>query len=41
MPLTTFQRDVLRLLAVNRNPESHVARSAAINRSARGACVFV
>lgn len=34
MPLTTFQRKVARLLAANRQPESHVAGGAVINRSA-------
>ena len=33
MPLTEFQRDILRLLAANRQPESHVAGGTAINRS--------
>jgi hypothetical protein len=33
MPLTPFQREVARLLAANRNPESHVAGGAAINRT--------
>src|SRR5437867_12184573 len=32
MPLTPLQKDVLRLLASNRNPESHVAGGAVINR---------
>jgi hypothetical protein len=33
MPLTTFQREVARTLAVNRNPESHLAGGAVINRA--------
>ncbi len=33
MPLTPFQRDVLRLLASQRRPDSHVAGGTAINRS--------
>ncbi len=33
MPLTPFQRKVLSLLAVNRNPESYVAGATVINRS--------
>jgi hypothetical protein len=33
MPLTAFQTDVLRLLAGNRLPESHLAGGTAINRS--------
>ncbi len=33
MPLTTFQSEVLRLLAGNRQPESHLAGGLAINRS--------
>lgn len=33
MPLTPFQREVLALLAANRNPESHLAGGTAINRS--------
>lgn len=33
MPLTAFQREVLALLAANRNPESHLAGGTAINRS--------
>ena len=32
MPLTPFQKEVARLLAANRNPESHLAGGAAINR---------
>jgi hypothetical protein len=32
MPLTEFQRDVARLIAKNRKPESHVAGGAVINR---------
>ncbi|HMC66943.1 MAG TPA: hypothetical protein VKI65_18545 [Gemmataceae bacterium] len=34
MPLTPLQKDVLRVLASNRNPESHVAGGAVINRLA-------
>jgi hypothetical protein len=33
MPLTAFQRTVARLLAGNRNPESHLAGGAVINRA--------
>ncbi len=33
MPLSPFQREVFRLLAANRNPESHVGGGSAINRS--------
>ena len=33
MPLTPLQKDVLALLAANRQPESHVAGGIAINRS--------
>jgi hypothetical protein len=33
MPLTPFQKQVARLLAAHRNPESHIAGGAAINRS--------
>jgi hypothetical protein len=33
MPLTAFQRVVAHILAANRNPESHVAGGAVINRS--------
>jgi hypothetical protein len=33
VPLTPFQREIARLLATHRNPESHVAGGAAINRS--------
>lgn len=33
MPLTPFQKEVLALLASNRNPESYVAGAAVINRS--------
>jgi hypothetical protein len=36
MPLTAFQKRVARLLAVNRNPESHVAGGAVINRGEGG-----
>lgn len=32
MPLTAFQREVARVLAANRNPESHLAGGAALNR---------
>lgn len=32
MPLTPFQKQVARLLAANRNPDSHIAGGAAINR---------
>ena len=32
MPLTAFQKDVARILAANRNPESHVAGGTVINR---------
>ncbi|WP_422930125.1 hypothetical protein [Singulisphaera sp. PoT] len=32
MPLTPFQREVARILAANRNPESYIAGGAAINR---------
>ena len=33
MPLTAFQRELLLLLAKNRNPESYVAGGTAINRT--------
>ncbi len=33
MPLTAFQRGIARLLAAHRNPESHVAGGAVINRA--------
>jgi hypothetical protein len=33
MPLTEFQKEVARLLAAHRNPESHVAGGAVINRA--------
>jgi len=36
MPLTPFQREVARLLAANRSPESHIAGGAAINRGEAG-----
>src|SRR5262249_11226780 len=36
MPLTPFQREVARVLAANRNPESHIAGGAVINRGAAG-----
>jgi hypothetical protein len=32
MPLTGFQKEVARILAANRNPESHLAGGAVINR---------
>ncbi len=32
MPVTPFQREVLRLLAVNRSPESHVAGAIVLNQ---------
>ncbi len=32
MPLTAFQRVVARLLAAHRNPDSHLAGGAVINR---------
>ncbi len=32
MPLTPFQKEVARVLAANRNPESHLAGGAVINR---------
>jgi hypothetical protein len=32
MPLTPFQKEVARVLAVNRNPDSHLAGGAVINR---------
>lgn len=34
MPLTPLQKEILRLLAGHRNPDSHVGGGAAINRSA-------
>lgn len=36
MPLTAYQKEVVRVLAKNRNPESHVAGGAVINRSESG-----
>src|SRR5687768_5058136 len=36
MPLTSFQKGVARILATNRNPESHVAGGAVINRGEAG-----
>lgn len=36
MPLTAFQREVARVLAANRNPESHIAGGAVINRGEAG-----
>lgn len=33
MPITPFQSEVLRLLAVNRNPDSYIAGGIAINKS--------
>jgi len=33
MPLTEFQKQVLRLLASNRSPDSHVAGGTALNTS--------
>ncbi|AGA28612.1 hypothetical protein [Singulisphaera acidiphila] len=36
MPLTPFQKGVARILATNRNPESHVAGGAVINRGETG-----
>jgi len=36
MPLTPFQREVARVLAANRNPESHIAGGAVINRGEGG-----
>ncbi|MGL4551309.1 MAG: nucleotidyl transferase AbiEii/AbiGii toxin family protein [Gemmataceae bacterium] len=33
MPLTSFQKEVLRVIAANRNPESHLAGGAVINRA--------
>jgi len=34
MPLGDFEREVLRLLAVNRNPDSYVAGATVLNQSA-------
>ena len=36
MPLTPFQREAVRLLAANRNPESHLAGGAVLNRGEEG-----
>jgi hypothetical protein len=36
MPLTAFQKEVARILAANRNPESHIAGGAVINRGEAG-----
>src|SRR6266851_660009 len=36
MPLTPFQRGVARILAQHRNPESHIAGGAVINRGEGG-----
>ncbi len=36
MPLTDFQKEVARALKANRNPDSHMAGGAAINRGAAG-----
>ena len=36
MPLTPYQREVAQLLAKHRNPESHVAGGAVINRGEVG-----
>ena len=36
MPLTPFQRGVAQILAKHRNPESHVAGGAVINRGEGG-----
>ena len=36
MPLTEFQRGVARVIAANRNPGSHIAGGAVINRGADG-----
>jgi hypothetical protein len=36
MPLTDFQRSIARLLAANRNPESHMAGGAVLNRGDGG-----
>src|SRR6266849_7656056 len=33
MPLTSFQKEVARLLAANRNPDSHLGGGAVINRA--------
>ena len=32
MPLGTFEQEVLRLLAVNRNPDSYVAGATVLNQ---------
>ena len=36
MPLTPFQKGVVRILMTNRTPESHIARGAVINRGETG-----
>jgi hypothetical protein len=36
MPLTTFQKEVIRILVANRTPESHIAGGAVINRLETG-----
>jgi hypothetical protein len=36
MPLTPFQKQVIRILMANRTPESHIAGGAVINRSETG-----
>jgi hypothetical protein len=36
MPLTAFQREVVRIIAANRSPASHVAGRAVINRAENG-----
>jgi hypothetical protein len=36
MPLTPFQRGVAQILAKHRNPESHIAGGAVINRGEDG-----
>jgi hypothetical protein len=33
MPLGTFEREVLRLLAANRNPDSYVAGATVLNQN--------
>lgn len=33
MPLTPFQRAIARTLAANRNPDSHLAGGAMVNRA--------
>jgi len=37
LPLNSFQRDIFRLIAANRNPESYVAGASVINRSPESA----